>query len=69
VNHAFEVDYVRGLPREELEKQLRRIRLENDALIEKIRADMARELVKARRRSGQRRQLDVTVQPTASQSD
>lgn len=69
VNHAFEIDYVSGVPREELEKQLRRIRLENDALIEKIRADMARDVVKARRRSDQRRQLDVTVQPTASQSD
>jgi len=69
VRHAFEIAYVQGLPRAELEAQLKRIQLENDALIEKIRADMARDVVKARERQEQRRRLEVRVDPASAASD
>jgi len=59
-SRVFAIDYTRGLPDRELSAQLRRIQLENEALIERIKADMAREIVAARRRQKQLRDLDVS---------
>lgn len=59
-SRVFEIEYTRGLPARELSDQLKRIQLENEALIERIKADLAREMVAARRRQKQLRDLDVS---------
>lgn len=69
VDHAFDIEYVEGRPRRQLESQLKRIRLENEALIEKIRTDMARDMAKMRRQREQRKALDVTVDAPAAPAD
>ena len=55
---------MQGLPARELEEQLKRIRIENEALIGRIQEDLAVEVRRARQK--QRRQLEVTAQPSAA---
>jgi predicted nucleic acid-binding protein len=54
---TFTVEFVRGRPTAELTQQLTRIRTQNEALIERIKDDLAREMAEARRR--QRKNVQV----------
>jgi hypothetical protein len=55
---TFSVEYVRGAPARELAEQLKRIRVENEALIEEIRDRVARDM----RRQRQQRALELEVE-------
>ncbi|NNL66600.1 MAG: hypothetical protein HKP30_10180, partial [Myxococcales bacterium] len=56
---VFSVEYVVGAPERELQQQLERVRVENQALIERIKKDLALEMARTRKRQQQRRQLEV----------
>jgi hypothetical protein len=59
VYEQFTIRYVHGAPERELEEQLKHLRIENEALIERIKADMARDIVRVRKREEQRRSLEL----------
>lgn len=61
----FNVQYVVGAPERELQQQLKRVRMENEVLIDRIKKDLALEIVRARKRQKQRRQLEVRGEPEA----
>jgi hypothetical protein len=61
VEERFRVEYVRGIPERELQEQLKRLRLENAALVERLRDDLASDLEAERNRLRQRRRLELEV--------
>ncbi len=66
---SFEIEYVKGQPAEELAAQLKRIRIENEALIERIKENLAAEMVKARKRTRQERSLQIEVEELPAHAD
>lgn len=59
-SELLEIEYVEGLPAAELAEQLKRIRLENEALIERIKQRITRQM--AREREQQRKSLEVRAE-------
>jgi hypothetical protein len=58
---TFFIEYENGRPTAELSEQLERVRRENEALIEQIKSELAREMDHARVRQG--KLVDVSVEP------
>jgi Mg-chelatase subunit ChlD len=65
--HVFSVAWVNRAPEQELEAQLRRIRMENEALIQQIKAELALDIERTRKRQKQKRSLSVTPLPAKRQ--
>lgn len=60
---SFVVAYLPGTPTEELERQLKELRIENAALIERVRADLAEEMETKRGLQGRELELSVERPP------
>jgi hypothetical protein len=64
-SESFRVDYVRGRPTRELEQQLKRLRIENASLVERIRGNLATEM-QGERGETQQRRIDLSVRDGGS---
>jgi hypothetical protein len=58
-SESFHIAYVKGVPTAQLEEELESVRAENQALLERIRGDLAGEIERAR--DAQQRRLELTV--------